>query len=539
MNDTLKAIVKVLSEAKPERQVAAAQVLAELRPPEPAVVKALATRLATAEPILTRFILEALAAIGSEDSTRALLERLRTGGAESDQIALLMSREDSASAARYLASVFDDGDVEMRCRILTIVGRQSSKEALAVLRKALLSPEPSLGEAAHRTLAEVAPRLSGERRAALVEQIKKDVEHKEANPASVAQGLRALGALDPVGARSLLLKHAGVRHPGIVRQAALQALMGTELTTAQADALLGYLGEQDMTYVVRPTIALLSKVDRWGAGGVTKLKKVLESGNEETQRFALHALRSCKTEAVAGICLEHLLRVGDAFHDVASDALASNPAALPSLLQAFLAEKDIDVARRLAAPLVRLGPHFTEAQAKTLVDRAVKQVSAADALGDVTLHVALFAARGPSMAELADRAQKLRRAKKSPEAHALLIRVATHASLTPEAQYQLALCKLVAENGTRHGADAQVAAGNATMGYFASLVREGFPLAERLKKEALLLPEHLVRLGSHFAEAVGSERRFGAELLQFVAAKHPRVKAGEQARMVLRAENLT
>lgn len=539
MNDTLKAIVKVLTEAKPERQVAAAQVLAELRPPEPAVVKALAAKLSSAEPILTRFILEALAGIGTEDATRALLERLRAGGAESDQIALLMSREESAPAARYMAGVFDDGDLELRCRILGVVGKQTSKEALAVLRKAVLSREPSLAEAAYRCLCEVAPKLPGERRAALADQIRKDVEHKDASPAARAQGLRALGLLDPVGSRTLLLKSAGVRQPAAVRQAALQALQGTDLTPAQADSLLAYLAEGDMTYVVRPTIALLHRVEKWSARGITKLKKVLEAGNEETQRFALHALRGCKTEAVASMCLEYLLRADDAFHDAAAEALAGNPAALDCVLQAFLKEKDVAVARRLGGPLVRLGAHLKEAQAKTLVERATKQVSAADPLGDVTLHVVMAAAREPAMADLADRAQRLRRAKKSPEAHALLVRAATHATLAPEAQYQLALCKLVAENGnSRSLSDGANAGGSATMGYFTSLVRDGFPLGDRIKKEALLLPEHLVRLGSHFAEGVGPERRFGADLLHYVVTKHPRVKAGEQARTVLRAENL-
>lgn len=538
MNDTLKAIAKILTEAKPERQVAAAQVLAELKPQEPAIVKALASMLSGAEPILTRYILEALAAIGTEDATRALLERLRAGGAESDQIALLMSREQSATAARYLASVFDDADVELRCRILSVVGKQTSKEALAVLRKALLSPEPSLAEAAQRCLAEITPRLPGDRRAGLAENLKKDIEQKDAPVHATVQGVRALGLLDAVGARALLLKCAGARYPAQVRQAALQALAGTDLTPVQADALLACLTEGDMTYVVRPAMLLLGKVEKWGAGGLTKLKKLLEAGNEETQRFALHALRSCKTEAVANLCLPYLLRVEDAFHEAAAETLAANAAALAPLLAAFVKEKDVSVARRIGSVLVRLGAHFTPVQAKALVERAAKQVSAADPLGDVTLQVVLVAARELAMADLADRAQKLRKAKKSPEAHNLLVRVATHAPLAAEAQYQLALCKLVAENGTARSSDSHSASGNATMGYFASLVRDGFPLAERLKKEALLLPEHLVRLGSHFAEGVGSERRFGADLLQYVVGKHPRLKAGEQARLVLRAENL-
>ena len=538
MNDTLKAIAKVLSEGKPERQVAAAQILAELKPQEPLAVKSLASRLSNAEPMLTRFILEALAAIGTEDATRALLERLRMGGAESDQIALLMSREENATMARFLAGVFDESDLELRCRILGIVGRPTGREALAVLRKALLSPEPSLADAAQRCLHEIAPKLSGERRVGLVEQLKQDVEHKDVAAAPLAQAIRALGLLDPVGARPVCLKFTGVKQPPIVRQAALHALQGAELTPAQAEGLLGHLSEIDMTYIVRPTVAVLGRVDKWLPGAVTKLKKLLEIGSEEIQRFALHALRQCKTEAVATVCLQFVLRQGDAFHDAAIEALSNNPAALEPLLAAFVKEKDVSVARRLAMPLTRLGPHFNETQVKALTERAAKQVSNSEPLGDVTLHVVLSAARDLAMEDFADRALKLRRAKKTPEAHALLVRVATHAPLSNEAQYQLALCKLVAEHGSRNAPENSISAGNATMGYFASLIRDGFGLLDRLKKEQLLLPEHLVRLGSHLAEGVGVERRFGADLLQYVVSKHPRVKAGEQAKLVLRAENL-
>ncbi|HLU40643.1 MAG TPA: hypothetical protein VK081_14755 [Planctomycetota bacterium] len=529
--------MKVLTDGKPERQVAAAQILAELKPSEPLVVKALASRLGNGEPHLTRYVLEALAAIGTEDATRALLERLRIGGAESEQIALLMSREENATSARYLASVFDDADLELRCRILSIVGRQNGKEAIAVLRKALLSPEPTLADAALRSLHEVVPRLPGDRRAALTEQIKKDVEHKDIREAPLAYGLRALGVLDPIGARAVLLKFAGPRHPAVVRQAALHALVGVDLTPAQAETLLGYLSEQDMTYVVRPAIAVLARVEKWSAGAVTKLKALLETGTDETRVFALQALRHCKTEAVAEVCLHWLQNGGEAFHDAAIEALSANPAALEPLVQAFTREKDVAAARRLGVPLVRLGPHFTPDHVRALTERAARQVSNGEPLGDVTLHVVLSAARDLAMEDFADRALKLRRAKKSPEAHNLLMRVATHAPLSPEAQYQLALCKLVAENGALPRGENSTS-GNATMGYFASLVRDGFPLLERLKKEALLQPEHLLRLGAHFAEGVGTERRFGAEVLQFVVAKHPRVKASEQARLVLRAENL-
>jgi hypothetical protein len=75
------------------------------------------------------------------------------------------------------------------------------------------------------------------------------------------------------------------------------------------------------------------------------------------------------------------------------------------------------------------------------------------------------------------------------------------------------------------------------MGFFTVLLRDGFPLLDRIKKETSLGPEHLLRLASYFAETVGLERRFGADLLQHLATRH-KGRTGEEARSVLRAVGL-
>ncbi|MBK9129655.1 MAG: hypothetical protein IPM13_18000, partial [Phycisphaerales bacterium] len=267
-------------------------------------------------------------------------------------------------------------------------------------------------------------------------------------------------------------------------------------------------------------------------------KKLLENENQEVQHFALHALRNCNTPAVGAACLAFLLGPSTNNHDAAAHALSTNPAALDALLKAFLKEKDVDVARRLANPLAKLGKHFKDAHIRALVDRAAKQVADGDSMGDITLHVALAGARDAAMRELASRALKLRRAKKHADARVLLLRAASHGELSDEAQYQLGVCKLLAEAKHAAGADHAHGNGDATMGYFASLVRLGFPLLDRIKKETQLGPDQYLRLGRHFAESVAQERRFGAELLRHLATKHPRVRAGEHAKNLLRAENL-
>ena len=66
----------------------------------------------------------------------------------------------------------------------------------------------------------------------------------------------------------------------------------------------------------------------------------------------------------------------------------------------------------------------------------------------------------------------------------------------------------------------------------------GFPLFERLKKESMLQPEDLLRVGRHFNGSIGPEQRFGGEVLHYVAKKHAKAKVGEEARMMIRAEGL-
>lgn len=538
MNDTLKAIVKLLGEGKPERRIAAAQVLAELRPQDSAVVKALAGLL-EGDAMYARHAVQALAAIGTEDATRALTERLRAGGAEADQISLLLVQNAGNGVAKVLTSVFDDSDNELRGRILAILGRLGAKESLAVFRKAVISADPALADAALRMLGDDSLALPDDRRATLATQIARDLQRKDASPDALAHGLRACAELDAQGARALLLKFAIAKTaPTQARQAALQGLERVELTPAQADSLIPLVADHEMTFVARPAMAALHGVAKWSSGGVNKLKKLLENENQEVQHFALHALRNCNTAAVGTACLDFLLGPSVNNHDAAAKALSTNPAALDALLKAFLKEKDVDVARRLANPLAKLGPHFKDAHVRALVDRAAKQVADGDSMGDITLHVVLTGARDAAMHELASRALKLRRAKKHADARVLLLRAASHGELSDEAQYQLGVCKLLAE--ARHAAAAEHAHGNgdATMGYFASLVRLGFPLLDRIKKETQLGPDQYLRLGRHFAESVAQERRFGAELLRYLAVKHPRVRAGEHAKNLLRVENL-
>ena len=132
---------------------------------------------------------------------------------------------------------------------------------------------------------------------------------------------------------------------------------------------------------------------------------------------------------------------------------------------------------------------------------------------------------------------RLRRARKLPEALTILMHLAKVNVLGMEGRYQMALARLLMDHEEGRAGIAQHT-GDATMGYIAGLVRDGFPVLERLKKESMLEPEDLLRVGRHFNESIGPERRFGTELLRYVAEKHGKVKAGEEARMMIRTAGL-
>ena len=71
------------------------------------------------------------------------------------------------------------------------------------------------------------------------------------------------------------------------------------------------------------------------------------------------------------------------------------------------------------------------------------------------------------------------------------------------------------------------------MGFFAVLIRGGFPLFDRLKRESAVKPEMMLRIATHFAGGVGPERRVGTEILQFLANRS-KGRASDEARLALR-----
>lgn len=535
MNDTIKSILGLLDTGKPELQIAAAQVLGALAPREVAVSQALADRLNGAEDYLQRHVLHTLAAIGSPAAVKTLVSHLDTPGNGADYVAHLLA-EIGKEVAPALTDIFDSSSPETQVRILGILAKIPGAQSIGVLEKALFVPE--LGRRAADGLLESVGRLEERSVNALRDRLVKVLAKREAElaPQSLAMILVVLGRIDGKGSRNALVGYAGPEYPPVVRHAALQALAGVQLTPTQATQMLDWVDDDDRVHVADPTIELLAAFDKWTSAAAARLRKLLSSRHDHLKLFALRAMRHVSSEEIVKTLMQHLLGDAPDLSAAAGEALAHNPKALDRLLRAFLLEKQVERSRLLARPLGVLCGSLGNTQLKLLAEKGIRLLLSHDAKGEVVLDVAIAAQRDRVAALLIDKAVRLRRARKLEEAFALFAFLAQREALGLDGRYQLAIVRLMID--ARDGRGEQAHAGDATMGHLAMLVRDGFPVFDKLKRESIVTPEMLLRIGTHFTDGVGPERRFGSELLRWVAEKHGRRRAGEEARLVLRAEGL-
>ncbi|MBL9076683.1 MAG: HEAT repeat domain-containing protein [Planctomycetes bacterium] len=527
MNDTLKAIVQLLESGKPELQVAAAQVLGELQAKEPAAVRALAAAQRRS-PVLGRFCLDALAKIGTADAIEAIAATLLEQEALAEHAAQLL-KELGLAAHRVLAARYADAIGDQRARILEILGRTVGKDALDVFVRALLAPETA--EAAGQALLGAADQFD----AALRKQLRDSLAAPLDQPlpeVSLAWIATVLARVDAAGARPLMLKLSAKGNSPLVRSAAYRSLRGTKLSAAQVREFMDLLAdpaEKDVHDAVRDVLADLPEVP---AAMVPVLKRLLAARQPEQRLFALRMLRTATGAEMAKVALKLLDHDDERFRRAAADALAHNRQAIEPLVRVVQTARDPALAQAAADVLTRQAPAMPPKAVRVLLDRAVRLLPTNVRTADQLLGVVLASSAPKIGADVVDRAVRLRRARRHAEALHVLARLAGSAHAGDEGHYQLALTKLL-QDTVRPSAEAS-SPGDPTMGFFATLVRAGFPLAERLRKESAVTPEALLRVATHFAEAVGVERRFGTELLQFLATRK-KGRTGDEARVALRA----
>ena len=530
MNETTKAIVDLLNEGKPELQVAAAQVLGELRPKDAAAIEALGNG-PDRSPVLGRFCLDALAKIANAAALRKLAEAVVEHEVLSDHAAQLLG-EIGAPAHGVLASAYPQAIGEQRVRILGVLARELGPGSLPVFAAALLTPE--LSEQAANLLEGSRDQFSPSIGKALYGEIKSRLDEGVA-PHALARVLAVLAAVDPAGSKPLFMKYTDIETPQIVRSAAFRALRGLKLTASQIQAMMGSLEDKDQREVHEAIRDVLIQLPELPSGFAPALKRMLASRQTEQRLFAARMLRTSGGTELAKLFLKLLSHDDERFREAAVESLSNNKQAVEPTLKLMQMTKDAELAKACSGILARLSDHMPPKLQKASVEKAIKLLGTNVRLGDMLLDLALHAGQEKIVAFIVEKAVRMRRARKPAEALHVLARVVANGHGDDEAHYQIALTKLLA---AADEAEAEGGPGNSTMGFFAVLIRNGFPLADRLKRESAVKPEMMLRVATHFASAVGAERRFGTEVLQHLAER-TKGRAGDEARIALRGAGLS
>lgn len=529
MDDTIKSIVELLEAGRPELQVAAAQVLGELRPKDAEAVEALFDGI-DRSPVLGRFCLDALAKIATPMALAKLSEAVVEYEVLSDHAAHLLG-EVGAPAHVVLAEIYPQAVGEQRGRILSVLGRELSPESIPVMVAALLAPD--LTDTAATLLESAHERITPPMAKLLRESLQKRLD-EAVPPAIVARILSVLAAVDAKGSKALLIKLVEPDVAPQIRAAAFRGLRGVELTTLQTKAMMTSLEDNAQKPVHEAIREVLISLPELPSGIAPGLKRLLASRQQEQRLFALRMLRTAGGAELAKSFLKLLDHDDERFRVAAADGLSTNKQAIEPVLKLMQSTKNPELAKSCAAILDQLKEHISPKLQKAAAEKSIKLLSSNVRLGDMLLDLVIGAGGAKIVPFLTEKAVRMRRAQRPAEALHVLAKIAASDCCEDEVHYQIALTKLLASADEAEGAGAP---GNSTMGFFTVLIRSGFPLFDRLKRESSVKPEMLLRIATYYTSAVGSERRFGTDLLQHLAER-TKGRAGDEARLVLRSAGI-
>jgi HEAT repeat protein len=545
-NDLGERVVALLGDERVEVRCAAALVLGVAGKGDARVPKALAARLEDPSAMVTRFVLDALDALGARGLSAQLAPLLASPDAEVRERAMRLLAAQGARAEGALERELAEGPAAARKQAAKLLVERGSAEALDALLEHVADAE--IGEHVLQLLRAHVVDGGDEKGRTLLERratagVKKRSAKKLADDQVpvVAALLRLLGYLaDPVSLPTLIA-HAKDKLPQAVRLAAIAGMRrlvaaghdkaGKAVDTAVA-ALIDWADDAD-AQVARAAVDTLRNAQIPEAA-VKRFAALAKADNPDARRLATERLAAISGKSAVPQLVERLLGDDHGLRDAAARALAGAPEAAGPVAIALAGAESEDAARRLAHVLRAHGERVPPAAVKQLAD-AVKQRAAKDD-GPVT-HVMLEAlshVSAEAWAEiLFERAARLRKDGQYLEAFTALRPLAhSNVRLSDEQRFTVGLLGLKAAGRnllrSARGADP-------VLMQFAQLVDTGFPVAKQLARQKDLELDDLFTLGFNFVESTDeNEKGLGVELLEHVLETQPRGKLGVAAKNKLK-----
>lgn len=540
MNEQVRKICELLKSTREEVRCAAALVLGELCDGDDGVVRTLGETLANGESAhLKGYVLEALEKIGSPSCLPFVLPLLQSGGEHREQAIRVVAGMGSG-VVRTLASVRKGATGAERRAINQVLARVRGTQATKLLLDSLKEDEPALVQEMLLDIRQELRNASQEERKTFAEHVirfvdtadaRKDVEAK-------AAAVRILGYLEDPRFVPLLLRLSGPSRDPVLRRAALAALRNVPRPARGAEAmvkaLLRYLGEKDFQGIVRPALDVLYPMP-CSPGMLPALEELAKSRQPQVRRYALAKLGEIDSRRSAEVLLRHMDDSEPAVRDLAAESLGKLAAAGGVVLQRLMREVNPERAWVMARILKPCASRLSLEQVVHLGDRVVRLLDSENRLYEPLLFLMRQASEKETRAALMRRGLRKKRSRRFEDAARTFRLLERQGLFDAEVRYELAIALLkLLPRSVGSAARAQDPALELLLG----LVPQGFPLFDHLRKEALLRPDELYYVGTHFLEQGNTVRALGAQILHLVMRKTPRSAISREARAKLGGQGM-
>jgi hypothetical protein len=539
-----KRVLDCLVHERVEVRCAAALVLGVVGKGDAEVGRALAAQLADPNPMVRRFVLDALESAGVRGLAKQLTPLLESSDAEVRERAVRLLAAQGAQAASALEKELAPGHPQAaRRQAARLLVERGTADALDALLEHIADAE--IGEVVLQLLrSHVIDHGEAKAKALLAARADAGVKKlggkriaDEAVP-RVAALLRVLGYLADPKSFPTLITHGRPGHAEAVRLAAvagLRRLVANGHGKAEGAAVLALIEWADDA---DPAVARAAVDTLRGAhvpdGAVKAFAGLARAQNPDARRLATERLAALSGKSAIPELLARLAGDDHGLREAAQRSLAGAPESTGAVAEALAGATSEEQARRLAGVLRahgdRVPAKVIASFAAAVARRAAKEESPVVAvLVDALSHLSPEA----WATLLFERAARLRKVDKHGDAFSAL-RPLAHAkvNLSDEQRFTIGVLGLKAggKNLLRsaRGADPVLV-------QFAQLVDTGFPVAQKLTKQKDVELDDLFTLGFNFVESSDeNEKGLGVELLEHVVGAQPRGKLGVAAKNKLR-----
>jgi HEAT repeat protein len=528
-----KKFAKLLESTAPAVRASAAVVAGELGAKDTEIAAGVLALLADESPAVRLEAVRAAGKLKLDKALPALLDKIGHGGPEGDAAA----KAAATIGPKGVKALYDllhkvvPGVRKYIAAALAEADTAGADEAgVAVFREA----DASVAEAAAQAIIARIPQMTDAKKAGLAGELVKLATAKKPPLPGVAEPavIRLLAALNVGSTAGFFWERTQLSFPADVRATSLKTVAGwiESPTKDQLKKLLTCAADADFR-VVGPALMILDKLpvtakqaDEW--------KPLFSAPDVGTRRLAVTKLGRFDSAAIADGLVAQLTHHDRGLKDQARAQLLTTNAGRQALVDALLATEQHDDAWGLSRAMAPAAGEFTPKQREAMLAKLGERIEANSHLVDPLLQVLRESDANGLRDSLFEVAVDYRKKKKFDKALPYLRLLGRDPAAGFTLRFELA-CVGLKMSKRDLGRESRV--NDACLSQFAHAANADMDEAiKQLEKAKFLDADDLFYIGFHFAEDLGTLKKFGAAALTQSIKLSPKGKVAANAKSKLK-----